>query len=93
MMNQERARRSRSEKAFLAIVVIGLLIVAAYYIMDVFSIGKIGDPTDIGGGMMAMAGYFITTVGAIGLVLSVAFGRLRRSSVSRRRRGDGSSAS
>jgi len=45
------------------VLLAGLAVVAAYYLLSALEIGKIGAPTDIGGGLIALAGYVITGIG------------------------------
>lgn len=50
------------------VLVVGLTMVALYHLLSALEVGKIGAPTDIGGGLIVLVGYL--TVG-IGVVLVV----------------------
>ncbi len=56
----------------------GLLIAAAYYWLRAHHVGKIGDPTDIGGGGILLLGSVITAVGLLGSVATIARRVVRR---------------
>jgi hypothetical protein len=43
----------------------GVVLVALYFVLRLLDVGKIGDPTDIGGGFIVLAGYVLTAVGAV----------------------------
>jgi hypothetical protein len=43
----------------------GVLLVALYFLLRLLHIGGIGDPTDIGGGLILLVGYVVTAVGAV----------------------------
>jgi len=43
----------------------GVVLVASYFVLSGLDVGKIGDPTDIGGGLILLAGYVLTAVGAV----------------------------
>jgi hypothetical protein len=42
-----------------------VILVAAYFALKLLDVGKIGDPTDIGGGVILLVGYALTAVGAV----------------------------
>lgn len=43
----------------------GVVLVALYFVLRLLDVGKVGDPTDIGGGFILLAGYALTAVGAV----------------------------
>lgn len=49
----------------MVVMLSGLAFVAVYYLLSAFEIGKIGAPSDIGGGLILLAGYVITSLGVI----------------------------
>lgn len=55
-------------KTALGLLGIGILFIVAYFVLDLFDVGKIGAPTDIGGGLILLAGYVLI---AIALVMGV----------------------
>jgi len=48
---------------------VGLAIVALYFVLRALQIGKIGQPTDIGGGGILYLGY-VTTIGGLAWVIT-----------------------
>jgi len=61
MTAPETAVRRRS----MVVLLSGLAVVAVYYLLSTFEIGKIGAPSDIGGGLIVLVGYVITGLGLI----------------------------
>jgi hypothetical protein len=51
--------------------------VGVYYLLAALKVGKIGSPTDIRGGFIALLGYILIVAGLI--KTGVAFGRRSRS--------------
>jgi hypothetical protein len=43
----------------------GIVLIAVYFALRVLDVGKIGDPTDIGGGAILVVGYAVTAVGVV----------------------------
>jgi hypothetical protein len=43
----------------------GIVLIAVYFALRVLDFGKIGDPTDIGGGAILVVGYAVTAVGVV----------------------------
>ena len=63
-------RRTRSPRlAALLVLVVGLAVVALYFVLQALPIGKIGQPTDIGGGGILYLGY-VTTIGGLAWVIT-----------------------
>jgi hypothetical protein len=54
-------------KSSLLTLVLGVLLVGAYFLLKAFDV--VGQPTDIGGGLILLAGYVVTAVGAVLVVL------------------------
>jgi hypothetical protein len=50
-------------KSSLLTLVLGVLLVGAYFLLKAFDV--VGQPTDIGGGLILLAGYVVTAVGAV----------------------------
>ena len=50
-------------KSSLLTLVLGVLLVGAYFVLKAFDV--VGQPTDIGGGLILLAGYVVTAVGAV----------------------------
>jgi len=50
-------------KRSLLTLVLGILLVGAYFLLKAFD--AVGQPTDIGGGLILLAGYVVTAVGAV----------------------------
>ncbi len=61
-------RRNAPRGSSVLVLVVGLTMVALYHLLSALEVGKIGAPTDIGGGLIVLVGYL--TVG-IGVVLVV----------------------
>jgi hypothetical protein len=64
-----RGGRRAPRRASLIVLVAGLVLVGLYALLRMTGVGKIGQPTDIGGGGILLAGYAMTLLGA-GLVLA-----------------------
>lgn len=47
----------------------GLGLLALHSALDAWEVGKIGDPTDIGGGLILLIGYGLILVGVVRLVV------------------------
>jgi hypothetical protein len=43
----------------------GVSLAALYFVLRLLDVGKIGDPTDIGGGFILLAGYVLMAVSAV----------------------------
>jgi energy-converting hydrogenase Eha subunit C len=56
-------------KASLITLLAGVALVATYVALRTLDVGKIGDPTDIGGGFILLIGYALTAVGFLMIVL------------------------
>jgi uncharacterized membrane protein YgdD (TMEM256/DUF423 family) len=52
-------------KGSLVTLLAGVILVAAYFALKLLDVGKIGDPTDIGGGVILLVGYALTAIGAV----------------------------
>lgn len=52
----------------LLVFVVGLAVTALYYVLDALDVGKVGAPTDIGGGLNALVGYLTVGVGVLKVV-------------------------
>jgi len=50
-------------KSSLLALVLGVLLVGAYFLLKASDV--VGQPTDIGGGLILLAGYVVTAVGAV----------------------------
>ncbi len=62
--------RTRSPRpAALLVLIVGLAVVALYFVLRALQIGKIGQPTDIGGGGILYLGY-VTTIGGLVWVIT-----------------------
>ena len=46
-------------------IAVGLALVALYYVLAALEVGKIGAPTDIGGGLIPLVGYVLIIVGLV----------------------------
>lgn len=53
-----------------------MLVIAVYFALDAFNVGEIGAPTDIGGGLILLAGYILVWIGVVTGVIH--FVRLKR---------------
>ena len=53
-------------------LVAGLAVIGLYSVLRALEVGKIGAPTDIGGGVIALVGYIVTGVGAF-LVVATSY--------------------
>lgn len=69
-------RRVRSPRpAALLVLAVGLAIVALWFVLKALEIGGIGQATDIGGGLILLLGYAITTWGVAWVITDVVRGR------------------
>lgn len=50
------------------VLVIGLGLVALYYLLSALEVGKVGAPTDIGGGLIALVGFIAVGIGVLMIV-------------------------
>jgi hypothetical protein len=57
-------------------VVVGIVLVAVYFVLKAF--GVVGQPSDIGGGLIVLAGYVSTAVGVVLVGVDVLRYRSRR---------------
>lgn len=48
----------------------GVTLVLLYWVLAGLEVGKIGAPTDIGGGAILLAAYALSLVGAVGILVS-----------------------
>lgn len=62
---------------------IGLGLAALYHLLSALEVGKIGAPTDIGGGLIALVGYITVGMGVLMIVRD-----LRGSATERGQAGD-----
>ncbi len=68
--------RTRSPRpAALLVLIVGLAIVALYFVLRALQIGKIGQPTDIGGGAIVLLGYIVTIGGLVWVITDMIRGR------------------
>jgi hypothetical protein len=56
----------------------GVALVVVYATLRALDVGKIGAPTDIGGGLILLVGYGVTGVGVVMIVLDVVRHRSNR---------------
>lgn len=68
-----RVRFPRS--AALLVLTVGLTVVALWFVLRALEVGGIGQPTDIGGGVILLLGYAITTWGLAWVVTDMVRGR------------------
>lgn len=61
-------RRRRPRRRSLLVGVIGLAVIALYYLLSFWGVGKFGAPTDIGGGLLALLGYVLIGCGVVLIV-------------------------
>jgi hypothetical protein len=52
-------------RSSLVTLLAGIALVAVYFALKLLDVGKIGDPTDIGGGGILGVGYAVTAVGVV----------------------------
>ncbi len=63
-------RRTRSPRpAALLVLIVGLAVVALYFVLRALQVGPIGQPSDIGGGGILYLGY-VTTIGGLAWVIT-----------------------
>lgn len=58
-------RRSALSKVTLALLSAGVVLTAAYFVLDALDVGGVGEPTDIGGGFILLAGYVLVGIGVV----------------------------
>lgn len=58
-------RRFRPSKSTVVHVVFGLFLIALYLALVWLGVGNVGAPTDIGGGLILLIGYFFTGIGIL----------------------------
>jgi hypothetical protein len=56
---------SSVRRSSLGTLLAGLVVVAAYFLLSTFEIGKVGAETDIGGGLILLTGYALTAGGVL----------------------------
>lgn len=81
MMRGRTRRFSRSEAISLGAMVLGLLVVASYYGMDLLNIGFFSadsGPGDHGEGPLMMIGVSVLSIGFLALLITLAAGWLTR---------------
>lgn len=61
-----------SARTPVALFCVGIATIAVYYALSALGIGKVGAPTDIGGGLMLLFGYLAGSIGLIWLVIRIA---------------------
>lgn len=65
-------RRSvRPRRTSVLVLVVGLAVVGLYYVLRAMEVGKIGAPTDIGGGLIALVGYITVAVGLVMILVDI----------------------
>ena len=52
-------------RSSLGTLLAGLGVVAAYFLLSTFEVGKIGAEADIGGGLILLIGYALTAAGVV----------------------------
>jgi hypothetical protein len=52
------------------LIAIGIALNVLYYVLKAAEIGDIGAPTDIGGGLIPLAGYIAAAAGVVLLILA-----------------------
>lgn len=63
---------------FVGLLVVGVGLVLLYHTLDGLNVGGIGSTTDIGGGLIALVGYALAVVGAVGTLIIVIRRHLNR---------------
>ena len=61
--------RSKSVVPYLGVVAAGVALVGLYYVLGALEIGKIGAPSDIGGGLIPLTGYILIIAGSLRTVV------------------------
>lgn len=64
-MNGSERRRRRVSRPALIVVGVGILLIVAYFLLSHFHIGKVGAESDIGGGLILLAGYCLAGLGVV----------------------------
>lgn len=57
--------RFRPSKVTISLAGFGVLLIVGYLALRSFGIGKIGDPTDIGGGVILLTGFACAGIGGV----------------------------
>jgi hypothetical protein len=60
------------------LIALGVALHVLYYVLKTAEIGKIGAPTDIGGGLIPLAGYIAAAAGVVLLILGLRDRRSRK---------------
>lgn len=69
-------RRARSPRpAALLVLAVGLGLIVLYFVLRALQVGKIGQPTDIGGGGILLLGYIVTIGGLAWIITEMVRGR------------------
>lgn len=63
--------RSRLHRAPLLVLVAGLALIVLYFLLKAYKVGKIGQPSDIGGGAILYFGYVVTICGVVWIVVDL----------------------
>ena len=61
--------------AALLVLGVGFAIVVLYFVLKALQVGKIGQPTDIGGGAIVLLGYIVTIGGLAWVITDMVRGR------------------
>jgi hypothetical protein len=56
----------------------GILLVLLHAFLSVLNVGKVGQPSDIGGGLLLLAGYLLVAIAVLRLVWRLGRARLAR---------------
>jgi len=59
----------------LRLLMLGALLFVVYHVLKAFEVGKIGAPSDIGGGLILLLAYGLLAVGVVGLLVAFRRGR------------------
>ena len=71
-------RKSGSQRTSVILVVVGLLLCVLYWLLKTLEIGKFGQPSDIGGGLIPLLGLILIVVGLIRLFIGFISGRSKQ---------------
>ncbi|MBB4683965.1 hypothetical protein BJY18_001450 [Amycolatopsis jiangsuensis] len=69
-MNDPRSAIRLFRRAFLITFAVGAVLLIVFYGSQVTHIGSLGQGADIGGGLIALAGYVLAGIGVIGLLVT-----------------------